>query len=159
MLSWLNSKRMSPYLSPPIIDPFFTPVWQGLLSSLSLCQFYKSPPKGSFKTSTVGRLKGVIIVEILFLAVSTILWSTAKKPNAAESFSRSYQRADVRYTCAPTLRPMVQGHRLRGGTPWRYDGKASCMSKQTDKTDERCLKTRFLSNGPGKKNLRTVMVI
>ncbi len=20
---------------------------------------------------------------------------------------------------------------LRGGTPWRYDGKASCMSKQT----------------------------
>ncbi len=20
--------------------------------------------------------------------------------------------------------------RLRGGTPWRYDGKASCMSKQ-----------------------------
>ncbi len=22
-------------------------------------------------------------------------------------------------------------YRLRGGTPWRYDGKASCMSKQT----------------------------
>ncbi len=58
-----------------------------------------------------------------------IPWSTAKEPYAAEGFSRSCQRADVRYTRAPKFGPMMLGHRLRGGTPWRYDGKASCMSK------------------------------